>query len=248
MSRHPSKDLSKPPSRANVSPMVHSNRRIPCRGVRDPRSRRGASVMVGLTKSDRAAAREMAAALKAEIPIIRELSALKSQAESLAIDGKLEEAHAKYRELQEHSVGRTIKDSLFWGRARGGAKVDQDPHLHASARSCRRRANPPGASHAQAGHGHDECPPTTPGIGRALAMADCAERVFRLLPQKLQLAEQSRSRRPKLRVRRPQSRLTQKTAPAAQRHRAFGACNVNGPRPKQMNRRHPRARLRCRPL
>ncbi len=56
---------------------------------------------------------------------MRELIAIKSQAESLAIDGKLHEAHATYRELSNRIAGHKIKDPFFWD-VFDRARVDQD--------------------------------------------------------------------------------------------------------------------------
>jgi hypothetical protein len=57
-----------------------------------------------------------------------DLLALKSEAEALAIDGKLAEAHAKYRQLQTLAATRDIKDPLLWDILER-AKVDQD-HIY----------------------------------------------------------------------------------------------------------------------
>jgi hypothetical protein len=54
-----------------------------------------------------------------------ELSRMKGEAEQLALDGKLEAAHAKYRELEQRLVGRKIKDSLFWDILER-TKIDKD--------------------------------------------------------------------------------------------------------------------------
>ena len=54
-----------------------------------------------------------------------DLLTLKSEAESLAIQGQLAEAHEKYRRLQQLAVGRDIKDPLFWDIMER-AKFDQD--------------------------------------------------------------------------------------------------------------------------
>ena len=50
---------------------------------------------------------------------------LKNEAESLAIAGKLEQAHAKYRELQLLLAGRRITDAVLW-ELMDRAKQDQD--------------------------------------------------------------------------------------------------------------------------
>jgi hypothetical protein len=56
---------------------------------------------------------------------MRELIAIKSEAEALAVGGKLQEAHAKYRELSNRIAGHTIKDPFFWD-VFDRARVDQD--------------------------------------------------------------------------------------------------------------------------
>jgi hypothetical protein len=56
---------------------------------------------------------------------MRELIAIKSQAESLAIDGKLNEAHATYRQLSNRIAAHKIKDPFFWD-VFDRARVDQD--------------------------------------------------------------------------------------------------------------------------
>jgi hypothetical protein len=54
-----------------------------------------------------------------------DLLALKSEAEALAIQGKLTEAHEKYRKLQQLWATRDIQDGLMWDIMER-AKVDQD--------------------------------------------------------------------------------------------------------------------------
>src|SRR3954447_4141585 len=54
-----------------------------------------------------------------------DLLALKSEAEALAIQGKLEEAHERYRRLAALAAGRDIRDPLLWD-VMERAKVDQD--------------------------------------------------------------------------------------------------------------------------
>jgi hypothetical protein len=54
-----------------------------------------------------------------------DLVRMKSDAEQLALDGKLEAAHAKYRELEQRLVGRKIKDPLFWDILER-TKIDKD--------------------------------------------------------------------------------------------------------------------------
>lgn len=61
----------------------------------------------------------------AEMRANADLLSLKSEAEALAIEGRLEESHAKYRKLQELAVGRDIKDPLLWD-VMERAKLDQD--------------------------------------------------------------------------------------------------------------------------
>ena len=56
---------------------------------------------------------------------LSELVSIKNQAESLAIDGKLPEAHAKYRELFARAQGHDIKDPAYWDLMER-AKLDQD--------------------------------------------------------------------------------------------------------------------------
>jgi hypothetical protein len=59
--------------------------------------------------------------------LVTEVLALKGQAEALAIDQRLEAAHAKYRELFDRVAGREreIKDPAFWDLVER-AKIDQD--------------------------------------------------------------------------------------------------------------------------
>jgi len=54
-----------------------------------------------------------------------EIVKMKSDAEKLALDGNLDAAHAKYRELEQRLVGRNIKDPLFWDILER-TKVDKD--------------------------------------------------------------------------------------------------------------------------
>jgi len=54
-----------------------------------------------------------------------QLIELKGQAESLAIDGNLAEAHRKYRELSQLIAGHTIRDANLWDLM-DKAKADQD--------------------------------------------------------------------------------------------------------------------------
>ena len=56
---------------------------------------------------------------------LAELLDLKNQAEKLAIDNKLAEAHAKYRELFLRAQGHDIKDPAYWDLMER-AKIDQD--------------------------------------------------------------------------------------------------------------------------
>jgi hypothetical protein len=56
---------------------------------------------------------------------VGELVSIKNQAESLAIEGKLPEAHAKYRELFARAQGHDIKDPAYWDLMER-AKLDQD--------------------------------------------------------------------------------------------------------------------------
>src|SRR5204862_7783708 len=45
---------------------------------------------------------------------VAELLTLKGQAEALAIEGRLSESHAKYRQLFEKAQNREINDPHFW--------------------------------------------------------------------------------------------------------------------------------------
>ena len=54
-----------------------------------------------------------------------ELVSIKNEAESMAIEGKLPEAHAKYRELFARAQGHDIKDPAYWDLMER-AKMDQD--------------------------------------------------------------------------------------------------------------------------
>jgi hypothetical protein len=56
---------------------------------------------------------------------LSELVSIKNQAEELAIEGKLPEAHAKYRELFARAQGHDIKDPAYWDLMER-AKLDQD--------------------------------------------------------------------------------------------------------------------------
>src|SRR5437773_10579011 len=56
---------------------------------------------------------------------LSELVSIKNDAESLAIEGKLPEAHAKYRELFARAQGHDIKDPAYWDLMER-AKLDQD--------------------------------------------------------------------------------------------------------------------------
>ena len=56
---------------------------------------------------------------------LSELVSIKNEAESLAIEGKLPEAHAKYRELFARAQGHDIKDPAYWDLMER-AKMDQD--------------------------------------------------------------------------------------------------------------------------
>jgi hypothetical protein len=70
-----------------------------------------------------------------------DLLELKSEAEALAIEGKLDEAHAKYRELQKRAAGRVIKDGLLWD-VMERAQVDQD-RIYTLLLDRAQAANPP---------------------------------------------------------------------------------------------------------
>jgi hypothetical protein len=86
-----------------------------------------ALVIVGLLSRNRGGVRQPGdrSVTSAEMRANADLLALKSEAEALAIQGNLEEAHAKYRRLQELAVGRDIKDPLLWD-VMERAKLDQD--------------------------------------------------------------------------------------------------------------------------
>ncbi len=56
---------------------------------------------------------------------VSDLVAIKNDAESLAIAGKLPEAHAKYREFFERAHGRNVKNPAYWDLVER-AKLDQD--------------------------------------------------------------------------------------------------------------------------
>src|SRR5687768_17853328 len=56
---------------------------------------------------------------------IQRIAETKSQAEQLAIAGKLAESHAKYQEIEQLIAGRRIRDSALWDLTER-AKSDQD--------------------------------------------------------------------------------------------------------------------------
>ena len=86
-----------------------------------------ALVIVAILSRGRGGARQPGdrSVTSAEMRANADLLALKSEAEALAIEGRLDEAHARYRRLQELAVGRDIKDPLLWDIMER-AKLDQD--------------------------------------------------------------------------------------------------------------------------
>ncbi|HEV8290788.1 MAG TPA: hypothetical protein VGP94_02640, partial [Tepidisphaeraceae bacterium] len=56
---------------------------------------------------------------------VQEIAAIKAEAEKLAIDGKLAEAHAKYQQIEQRVAGRRIRESAVWDLTER-AKADQD--------------------------------------------------------------------------------------------------------------------------
>src|SRR5439155_16570155 len=56
---------------------------------------------------------------------VKEIAAIKGEAERLAFEGKLAEAHAKYQQIEQMVAGRRIRDSAVWDLTER-AKADQD--------------------------------------------------------------------------------------------------------------------------
>src|SRR2546421_4409388 len=56
---------------------------------------------------------------------VKEIAAIKGEAERLAIEGKLAEAHAKYQHIEQMVAGRRIRESAVWDLTER-AKADQD--------------------------------------------------------------------------------------------------------------------------
>src|SRR5215213_9337916 len=56
---------------------------------------------------------------------VQEIAAIKAEAERLAIEGKLAEAHAKYQQIEQRIAGRRIRESAVWDLTER-AKADQD--------------------------------------------------------------------------------------------------------------------------
>src|SRR6267142_6001370 len=56
---------------------------------------------------------------------VQEIAAIKGEAERLALAGKLGEAHAKYRQIEQRVAGRRIRESAVWDLTER-AKADQD--------------------------------------------------------------------------------------------------------------------------
>src|SRR5687768_915269 len=45
---------------------------------------------------------------------VQEIAAIKGEAERLALEGKLAEAHAKYQQIEQRAAGRRIRESAVW--------------------------------------------------------------------------------------------------------------------------------------
>ncbi|HEV8378554.1 MAG TPA: DUF4159 domain-containing protein [Tepidisphaeraceae bacterium] len=56
---------------------------------------------------------------------VREIASIKGEAERLAVEGKLAEAHAKYQQIEQRVAGRRIRESAVWDLTER-AKADQD--------------------------------------------------------------------------------------------------------------------------
>src|SRR4051794_15528068 len=56
---------------------------------------------------------------------VQEIAAIKAEAERLAIEGRLPEAHAKYQQIEQRVAGRRIRESAVWDLTER-AKADQD--------------------------------------------------------------------------------------------------------------------------
>src|SRR4051812_6225534 len=56
---------------------------------------------------------------------VKEIAAIKGEAERLAIEGKLAEAHAKYQQIEQRVAGRRIRESAGWDLTER-AKAGQD--------------------------------------------------------------------------------------------------------------------------
>jgi hypothetical protein len=137
-----------------------------------------ALVVVALLSRDRGGARQPGdrTVTSAEMRANADLLALKSEAEAMAIEGKLEESHAKYRKLQELAVGRDIKDPLLWDIMER-AKLDQDNVYMLLLRKQIPPGENPGAAYtippyAMPGTpGNPPVPSTGPGGAQAQAQA-----------------------------------------------------------------------------
>src|SRR5438128_256919 len=82
-------------------------------------------VVLGVFVAAAIALNQKRAATPASWTELSELVSIKNQAEGLAIEGKLPEAHAKYRELFARAQGHDIKDPAYWDLMER-AKLDQD--------------------------------------------------------------------------------------------------------------------------
>src|SRR5207253_2729070 len=56
---------------------------------------------------------------------VKEIASIKGEAERLAIEGKLAEAHRKYQQIEQMVAGRRIRESAVWDLTER-AKADQD--------------------------------------------------------------------------------------------------------------------------
>src|SRR5881394_2112822 len=56
---------------------------------------------------------------------VKEIAAIKGEAERLALEGRLAEAHAKYQQIEQMIAGRRIRESAVWDLTER-AKAEQD--------------------------------------------------------------------------------------------------------------------------
>src|ERR1051325_1609344 len=56
---------------------------------------------------------------------VKEIATIKGEAERLALEGHLAEAHAKYQQIEQMIAGRRIRESAVWDLTER-AKADQD--------------------------------------------------------------------------------------------------------------------------